>query len=109
MNAKNEKDTPKAGIYCVRVRTMDEHYSYGAPFVARDDQQARELVGRSLQQLKDDEKKVIDYERGELLCVASYTLWSENAENPIHKRDLRRGGVVCSCADLMIQEVIANA
>lgn len=105
MNAEEKKSIPTAYIYAIRVRTLDEHYSYGAPFVARDDQQACELVARSLSSAKEENE--IAYDRGELLCLASYTLWSEDAANPITKRDVRRGGyIVANCQDLMMKEVI---
>lgn len=100
MNEQKEKSAPVAQIYAVRVRTLDNGYSYGAPFVCGSDQDAVRLVRQSIMKAVEDDPN-LDISRGEVVCVASYTLWSEKPVNPITKRDVRRGNyVVANCSEI---------
>ena len=93
-----QKNSPIAFLYCVRVAAPGGGFAYGGPFIAGSDEQAIGLVARSL---KDVEEKV-EYARGDLVCIASYTLWNENAKNPVTKRDIRRGDyVVANVEEIM--------
>lgn len=98
MNANAQKNSPVAHIYCVRVNAPGGGYAYGGPFVAGSDEQAIRLVTQSLSQVEEN----LDYARGDIICIASYTLWNEEAKNPITKRDIRRGDyVVANVGELM--------
>lgn len=94
---KSQKHNCASYLYCVRVSSVDGYYSFGAPFLARNDQQACELVRQSLA------GEELEYERGDLLRIGEFSVLHETETHPMSKRGLKCAGVVCNCAALMQQ------